>query len=152
MHWHRLVAIALLATVASVSRAQGRTQLECTVAMPPAAAAARVLSIFADERFTVEQSDPALIVAEVPVAPRDAGGRAATQALVRALLVPVGSDSTQVVLTGQLLVPQPDALPSQRIAVSEETHPTYGKTNRHVWAAMERVATAIHGDGACPGS
>jgi hypothetical protein len=147
---HRLVAIALLVTVASVSRAQARTQLERTVAMPPAAARARVLSIFAGERFTVEQSDPSLIVAEVPVGSRDPGGQAGTRALVRALLVPVGGDSTQIVLTGQLLVPQAGARPSERIAVSEGKHPIHGKTNRHAWAVMERVATAIGGDSVRP--
>lgn len=140
-----IYAAALLFALPAVAHAQ-RTQLDVTVAGAPGTVAARVQAIYADAQFSIERVEPALLVAEVPLRQRDLGGRAGTRAFVRTALIPVGTDSTRVVITGRIEVPQASILPAESIPVSDKKHREYGKTNTQAWAAMERTAARVAAD------
>lgn len=137
-----LLIVAACAT-APANPADARSQIDVTVAGTPAAVRTRVQSAFADAQFPTEPGDGSVLAASVPLQQQDMGGRAGTRVVVQSALIPVGSDSTRVVLTGRILAPAAMGLAAETIPVTSGSHSTYGKTNRQGWAALERIAAAL---------
>ena len=145
-HTYSRLLLLLCAAYPSAGGASGapeRRQLEVRVAGSPATALGRVHRIFADRQWPLEGQSTNLAVAEVPPARQDLGGGTGIRVLVRAVALPLGGDSSRLVLTGYMAVPTGDGTSAETIAVTSSHHPVYGRANRQGWAAIERLAAAL---------
>jgi hypothetical protein len=134
---------ALLVSVVAASTAAGQSgpPLEARLAGAPPAVAARVHGIFADSGVAVERAGPTGVVGLLPERPR-MGDRGGTQFRVRAALTPISADSTRVVLTGTVDVPQSRSLPAVHAPLPQPGRAP-SPLERRAWARVERLHLAL---------